>query len=145
MGQADEELQRPQPPAEELDWAPVLAWRARVAALPDAWWRPAPGAASMFDAGYPDEIGELITILHAAEVVAPFPWPAWMEQRGQALWDAPELVSEASLEDCRRLLAAVVRGERFTTGAVGGGFDDGVIPAALDRIAALVGPTAPDG
>lgn len=72
------------------------------------------------------------------QVVAGFDWAGWMEVRGRELAASRGLLADASLEDCRRLLAALVGADRFHEGTLLGAFEDGFIDAILARLDVLV-------
>ena len=78
--------------------------------------------------------------LYDEEVVVGFDWVDWMDRRGRDLVASRELLDGASLEDCRRLLVALVRTNRFNEGALLAAFDDGLIDAILKRIEGLGAP-----
>lgn len=128
------------PPADELDWARVLAW---LPTLTDPDFDPGPGPELTADAdghhhvwsGGPSETARaFVAELYDAEVVTGFDWPAWMAAYGRRLASDPSAVAAASLEDCRRLLAAHVRGDRFTEGHLVGALRDGQVQAILTRV-----------
>lgn len=130
----------PHPPADELDWARVLAW---LPTLTDPDFDPGPAPELTADAdghhhvrsGGPSATTRaFVAELYDAEVVAGFDWSAWMAEHGRRLAGDPSALAAASLEDCRRLLVAHVRGDRFTDGHLVGALRDGQVQAILTRI-----------
>ena len=132
---------RPEPPAEDLRWDRILAWRSRLAADdPGHWVQPERQADGVFIMGYvvlSETARSFVAMLYDEQVVTGFDWPGWMEHRGNDLASNPTLVAGASLEDCRRLLCALVRADRFSEGALLGSLEDGLIDTILGRIGAL--------
>ena len=61
-----------------------------------------------------------------------------MDRRGRALTEDPEQLSAATLEDCRMLLTAHVRADRFIEGHLLHVFDTGHIVAVLRRVAEIL-------
>lgn len=136
-------------PAEALDWNRVLAW---LPVLIDAGFQPgdAPavatspiGAHQLHPGAWSDATPAFVDDLYAAEVVASFDWPTWMQQNGRCLANNPEALADASLEDCWRLLAAHVRADRFVEGHLVSALQDGDIQATLTRISRLIGEGEP--
>jgi hypothetical protein len=134
---------QPAPPAELLRWDRIVAWRARLAGgdfgekvppkpIGDREW-------SMPFARLSETTRGFMGCLQAEAVMAPFDWPRWTRRRGRHLLADPVLLSLASLEDCRRLLAATVRRERFSEGAILRALEDGDIDRVLQRIEQLAG------
>lgn len=129
-----------QPPADELDWARVLAW---LPTLTDPDFDPGPGPELTADAdghhhvrsgGLSETARAFVAELYDAEVVAGFDWSAWMAAYGRRLASDPSALAAASLEDCRRLLVAHVRGDRFIEGHLGSALRDGQVQAILTRV-----------
>ena len=74
-----------------------------------------------------------------AGFVQPFDWMAWMATPpAQALVADPSRVSSADADDLRRLLTAIIRGDRFTEGNVAGAFESGMLLAIARRAEALL-------
>lgn len=107
---------RPRPPADELDWEPVLAWLPTLRA---------PGL----------DVSRFLDCLYDHEVIAPFDWPTWSnEGRGRVLVKQPAAIADASLEECRMLLTTHVRADRFAQGRLRGVLSDGTMTRILERI-----------
>ena len=135
-----------QPPADQLDWGPALSWLPALAAADFE-----PGHVS---GGEPVEPGMLnwphitlapqarafIACLHDTQVIADADWSSWLEHGGRALYDDPEVLARATLEQCRMLLIAHVRADRFTDGHLLSILHDGHLVAILTRIRELVDP-----
>lgn len=136
----------PQPPADTLDWQPVMTWWHRLASDFDAGHWEAPveqedGSCAMGYAVLSDEAQEFIQLLYEYEIVAGFDWPGWMNGRGGDLIEHQALIDEAGLEDCRRLLTAIARGDRFNEGLFLDKLRDGTIRRILQRVAILLEST----
>jgi hypothetical protein len=54
------------------------------------------------------------------------------------LWEDPQRLAEASLEDCRMLLASHLRADRFTEGHLLHAFESGHIVRILERVEWLI-------
>ena len=63
---------------------------------------------------YTDDMLEFIRQLYDLQEMAPFDWSVWVEERGNDLWEDPQRLAKASLEECRMLLTAHVRANRLT-------------------------------
>jgi O-acetyl-ADP-ribose deacetylase len=74
---------------------------------------------------------------HRAGLVTSFDWPTWMTGRGRELTGDPEAIGGATLEECRRLLVAHLRRDRFVHGHLKAMIDGGEIPTILRRAAEL--------
>lgn len=138
----DEPEYCPDPPADALRWDRIVAWRARLLAdVSGRWVESEQGADGVFTMGYAElaeAVEAFVAMLYDEQVVVGFDWPGWMDERGRELVDSRELLADASLEDCRRLLAALVRADRFSEGALLGAFEDGLVDAILARVDVLV-------
>ena len=134
----------PQPPAEDLDWSRVLAWLPRFSApeFRAGEWAGGeerePGVFTMPFVAYSEEVREFIGHLNHLQVVSPFDWGTWGQDRGKELGEDPQRLAEASLEECRMLLTAHVRADRFSEGHLLQAFESGYIVAILERVSALV-------
>ena len=134
-------------PADELDWAPVLAF------LP--WLRGADPDVGAFIEGEELEDGgwsmpyealseraqELVRTLRETGVVAPgIDWSRWLDGAGERFVrdrDGTE-TAQATLDECRLLLVAYVRGARFQEGALLELFRSGGVRTILTRVEQLV-------
>ena len=84
------------------------------------------------------EARNFLAMLRDARLIIPsFDWVAW-DRRGRYM-DNPATVADASFDDCRKLLTALVRGDRFNEGLLLEAFDSGLLRRLIDRMAALVG------
>ncbi len=79
---------------------------------------------------YADTVVALEQLLYTMGAVVPFDWPEWY--RGQSF--TPESVAGRPVADAVRLITSVIRGERFSDGAIAACIDDGTLPAALRRL-----------
>jgi len=140
-------VEPPQPPADELNWAPALAWRDGLA---DASFDPGrfdageelqPGVFSLPAAELSDDALAFIQRLYDHQVAAGFDWSAWLDQGGRQLAEDPERLAAATLEECRMLLTAHVRADRFVDAHLLEVLSSGHLPAILDRIGELVEPS----
>ena len=74
-----------------------------------------------------------------AGFVQPFDWMAWMgTPEAQALVADHTRVATANAEDLRRLLTAIIRGDRFVEGNIVGAFESGMLLAIARRAQALL-------
>lgn len=88
---------------------------------------------------------ELRREAHRGGLVTSFDWPTWMTGRGRELTGDPEAIGRATLEECRRLLVAHLRRDRFVEGHLAAVIASGEVVAILRRASTLTagGPTAP--
>ncbi|MFU8841198.1 MAG: DUF6508 domain-containing protein [Nitriliruptoraceae bacterium] len=137
----------PQPPAEELDWGPALSW---LPVLATDGFEPGrfaggeetePGVFTMPYAVLAPEAAAFVGCLYETDVVTGTDWTTWLEEGGVALYEDPERLATATLEECRILLIAHVRNDRFVEGHLLSILRDGHLVAVLERIRELVGPT----
>ena len=106
------------------------------------WIRPqqqSDGATAMGYVDLSEQARAFVQELYGRQVIVGFDWPGWMETEGRRLHEQPELLSDATLEDCRRLLIAIVRGDRFKEGLLLQAFRDGIIERILTRRTELAG------
>lgn len=137
-------VEPPQPPADQLDWGPALSWLpvlatdgfepGRVAGGEEAM----PGVFTMPATVLPPEVSEFLACLYDTDIVAPMDWSAWLAEGGRALYDDPDRLATATLEECRMLLIAHVRADRFSEGHLLSVLQDGHLVTVLQRIQALV-------
>ncbi len=74
-----------------------------------------------------------------AGFVQPFDWMSWMgTPEGRALVADPTRVAAVDAEDLRRLLTAIIRGDRFMEGNVVGAFESGMLLAIARRAQTLL-------
>lgn len=68
-----------------------------------------------------------------------FDWPAWVAMpEGRALTRDPDAIARASAEDLSRILTALIRGDRFSEGALAHAYESGVLLAVVRRAAVLL-------
>lgn len=79
----------------------------------------------------------LAHLLEAGLVIPSFDWIAW-DGRGRYMHD-PASVAVADFEECRKLLTALMRGERFNEGLLLEAFESGLLRHLIDRLGALAG------
>lgn len=88
---------------------------------------------------YSPEARRFMADVSGAGFVHPFDWMAWMGTPGAlALVADPTRVAKADAEDLRRLLTAIIRGDRFVEGNVAGAFESGMLLAIARRAQALL-------
>ena len=102
-------------------------------------WAPVCALVGPLEAGEPDAVPRLLRESHRSGLVTSFDWPTWMTGRGRELSGDPEQIAEATLEECRRLLVAHLRRDRFVDGHLRAMIDSGEISNVLRRAAALTG------
>lgn len=139
----------PQPPASELPWSRVLAWQPTLSdpqAHLGSWvgGREASAAHTMPSVAHDERVLAFVQELYDLEVVAPFDWGTWFEERGGELWEDPARLAGASLEECRMLLTAHVRADRFTEGHLLAALSSGHLVAVLERVRRLLEAVTPE-
>jgi hypothetical protein len=102
-------------------------------------WAPVCALIGPLETGEPDAVPRLLREAHRAGLVTSFDWPTWMTGRGRELHGHPDEIAGATLEECRRLLVAHLRRDRFVDGHLRNVIDDGEVPAILRRAAGLTG------
>lgn len=100
-------------------------------------WAPVVALIEPLEAGDPEAVPHLLREVHRAGLVTSFDWPTWMTGRGRELSGDPDAIAAATLEECRRLLVAHLRRDRFVTGHLATMIDTGELPAILRRAAAI--------
>ena len=74
--------------------------------------------------------------------IRPFNWSDWMKTpKAKALFASPEGVAGASVNDLRRMLTAIFRGERFCDGTLADAFETGILTAIVQRAGVLLNET----
>jgi hypothetical protein len=96
-------------------------------------WPPVVALAAPLEAGEPGAVRSLLRETHRAGLVTSFDWPTWMTGRGRELSGHPEAIAAATLEECRRLLVAHLRRDRFVDGHLQAMIANGEIPRILRR------------
>ena len=76
---------------------------------------------------------ELVGGLHERGLVVKFDWPAWSET-ARSYVDDPELLAQASMDDCVRLLTTHVRKDRFCEEHLVDMLECGRVAAVLRRM-----------
>jgi len=62
-------------------------------------------------------------------------WPEWMAtDEARLLHDSPEFLSNASVEQIRRLLTVLIRQDRFVEGSLSGHYESGFLLRILMRV-----------
>ncbi len=136
----------PEPPATTLDWDAILAWRPRLAdadADLGGWRGGTPtdaGAITLPHVVLGDDAAGFLQELYDQQVVAPFDWSDWLQVRGRRLLEQDRELAAATLEEGRRLLAALARSDRFVEGTFLGALADGTIQRILRRVGELREP-----
>ena len=137
----------PQPPVDELDWEPALSWLPVLAAdrfEPGGFEGGGEIQPGWFNARFAvlaPEAEAFISCLYETGIVTGADWKTWLEEGGVSLYRNPERLATATLEECRILLIAHVRNDRFVEGHLLSILRDGHLVAVLERIQALVRPT----
>ena len=80
---------------------------------------------------YAAPVLEMQRLFSGLGVVFQFDWPAWHEVN---LYPGGVGLDRAPVADACRLATCFIRGERFYEGAIESGFEDGSIPAILNRL-----------
>lgn len=134
----------PRPPADQLDWEPALSWLPTLAA---ADFEPGdvaggeevrPGVFHWPYVVFAPEVDAFVACLYDSDIVAGADWNTWLEEGGFAFYEDPDRLAGASLEQCRMLLIAHVRNDRFVDGHLLSVLRDGHLVQVLERIRELV-------
>ena len=65
-------------------------------------------------------------------------WPAWTEtEEARRLRDDRTAIEEATVQQLQKLLTALIRQDRFVTGALAGAFESGLLTAIVRRVEQL--------
>ncbi len=102
-------------------------------------WAPVCALAGPLERDEPDAVRDLLRESHRSGLITSFDWPTWMTGRGRELSGHPDAIAAATLEECRRLLVAHVRRDRFVAGHLRAVISNGEVPALLRRAAVLTG------
>ncbi len=86
---------------------------------------------------------EFVGGLYDRGLVATFDWPAWQEVAETYVSD-PELLAEAPMDDCLRLLTTHVRADRFCEGHLVAMLESGHVAAVLRRMREIRGRRSVD-
>lgn len=120
-----------------LDWALAFIDRLEKPSAPLHIWHP---MKQLEDGSYSApwcelsaDAMELVQGLYERGLILTFDWPAWSET-AESYVDNPELLAEASLDDCLKLLTCHVRSDRFCEGHLGAMLENGHIVAVLRRM-----------
>ncbi len=91
---------------------------------------------------YSPDARRFMVDINRAGFVQPFDWMAWASTPAvQALIADPRGVATVEAEDLRRLLTAIIRGDRFVEGHVAGAFESGMLVAIARRAEAILQET----
>ncbi len=67
-----------------------------------------------------------------------FDWVTWARSpRGQLVLQAPGGPHDASADELRKILTAIIRSDRFTEGSIAGAFESGLLSAVAIRAGVL--------
>ena len=136
-------VQPPQPPADQLDWAPLLGWTNTLAADGfdpgqfEVGRQLEPDVFTLPSAVRSDETLAFVKCLDDQQVVAGFDWSGWLAEGGREIVEDPDRLATATLEECRMLLAAHARADRFIDGHLLDVLMSGHVAAILRRIEEL--------
>ncbi len=86
---------------------------------------------------YPEIVSRFHDIVYDKKMILLFDWPKWMEAR-ELLDDKEADFSELDLIKLCKLITVIVRNDRFSTGYLGGRFEDGIILKILYRIKQII-------
>jgi hypothetical protein len=90
------------------------------------------------EALYHPKVQSLIEAFHDCGLMQAFDWPEWQEE-AERLYLNPELLAQADLATCMKLLTLHVRKERFCAGHFGAMVSAGHIGLILTRLQTLQG------
>ena len=89
---------------------------------------------------YGSDARRFMAEVSGAGFVQPFDWMAWMSTpEARALVADPSRIAKVDAEVLRRLLTAIIRGDRFMEGNVAGAFESELLLAIARRAQALLG------
>jgi hypothetical protein len=88
-------------------------------------------------ASYDPAIEQFVDACYASGLVQQLDW-ATMRDEVQNFLRNPDLLEDAALDDCIRLLTCVIRADRFSTGYLGACIRDGHVPRILARLRVVV-------
>lgn len=91
---------------------------------------------------YTEATNRVIQSLYALGAIARFNWSRW---DGIKKYRGPSALDAAEVADAVRMITAIVRGERFTEGAIATTLEDGTLPAALRRLRRWYDEALPHG
>jgi len=134
----------PQPPNDQLDWEPALAYLPILSAPdfdPGDWaggGQLGPNHYATRYVAFSEDIERFITCLYDTDIVAGTDWTTWLREGGEAFYVEPDRLAEATLEQCRMLLIAHVRADRFSEGHLLETLRSGHLVQLLQRIRTLV-------
>ncbi len=94
-------------------------------------WQTREGDAPWFT--YDTEVVSFVQAVYDHDLLLSFDWPKWSAQAEEYM-RRPDRVRSADLIQLRKLLTALVRGERFVEGLMALAFDRGLIVAPLERM-----------
>ena len=87
-----------------------------------------------------DEAEVFVEAMYEAGWVRPFDWSAWGHSSdGQRYFADLTAVAGATIEDLSHLLTAIIRQDRFVTGALLESFKSGMVAAIANRAQTLLG------
>ena len=133
-------------PADELDWGPVLAFLPWLQEDDPEVGTLVPGELQEdgswswpYEALSPRSEALVATLRDTGVVVSGIDWSRWLDGRGDELVHDRDgsAIASASLDDCRRLLVAVVRQSRFVEGAMLEALRSGRVRWTLERVEQL--------
>jgi hypothetical protein len=80
------------------------------------------------------EAYRFVTEMASVGLVYPFDWPSWASgEEGRRLLSGPDAVAAATAAQLGKLLTTVVRGDRFSEGALASAYERGLLTAAARR------------
>ncbi|MFT5564842.1 MAG: hypothetical protein ACI970_001578 [Myxococcota bacterium] len=131
----------------DIDWTPVFAHLAWLQS-PKAKFGQVIPAAELPDGGFTmgfdslsDRSQEVVDAMYAAGVVGPgVDWARWLDGAGAAIAKdtTGDVITDAPLDDVRRLLVAIVRGARFNEGLLLEAFLNGSVRRLIERAQVLM-------
>lgn len=80
-----------------------------------------------------EQMAHLIFLLYKKDWILDFDWSAWAEQNPQ-FSNSTAAVAAASLDQIKKLLTRIVRGERFCSGTILAAFQSGHLHAISKRL-----------
>ena len=82
---------------------------------------------------YSDPVENFIKIFYDCVTFDNFSWPEWQGE-AEKYWNDPELIREADIATCLKLLTTHIRKDRFCEGHLDAAFENGQIVTIIERL-----------
>ena len=85
---------------------------------------------------YSEQVENFIKTFYECVTFDNFSWPEWQGE-AEKYWNDSELIREADIETCLKLLTTHIRKDRFCDGHLAAAFENGQIVAIIERMKLL--------